>query len=168
MELIVIVVSVISLLSLPVMYIVQSRIGNRGLLRRIHGGIFAAGVLCMAAVPILFEWKVSSAAEGIRGWANDFFYSYFTPSVISFSVTVALLCGAAAVRHHMRRIRMIIAVILPFVMAALTAFAASVAEGGYFAVDFYIAALVPGFGLLVHAVPLCERAKKNNKKKRKK
>ena len=167
MKLFVILVSVISLLSLPVMYITQSRTDSRGIFRRIHGVMLAAGVLCMAAVPIIFEWKVSSAAEGIRGWANDFFYSYFTPAIIWFSVTLAILCGAASVRHHMRRIRMIIAAVLPFVMAALTAFAASVAEGGYFAVDFYIAALVPGFGFLVHAVPLCERSKKKKKKRKK-
>ncbi len=165
MDILLILLSVISLLSLPLMYLAESRIGRKKLIRSIHLGMFAAGLLCVAIVPILFEWQVSSAVDGIRGWANDFFYSYFTPSVVSVLVIVGLLCGAAAIRHPMRRIRMVIAMLLPFVMAALTVFAASIAEGGYFAVDLYIVALVPGFGFLVHAVPLCERTKKKKKKK---
>ncbi|MBE6709443.1 MAG: hypothetical protein E7578_09425 [Ruminococcaceae bacterium] len=165
MEIVLIIASVISLLSLPLMYLVEAKIGMSKLMRRIHLGMLAAGVLWMIAIPILLEWQVSSAAEGIRGWAEDFFYSYFTPSVVSTVIIVGLLSGAAAVRHSMRRIRMILAGILPFVMTATALFSVSIAEGGYFAVDLYIGALIPGFGFLVHAVPICERVKKKNKKK---
>lgn len=152
------VLSGLAAVSLPVMYSVERKCDSKKL-KKIHGILFAAGILYLAALCIIFGVKVSSAAVGIEGWAKDFFYSCFTPVTVAVGVTVALLCAAAAIRHPMRRIRMAIAMLIPLAVIAATLFMAHLAEGGYFAVDVYIRGAAPGLMLLPHAVPLCERLK---------
>ena len=94
------------------------------------------------------------------GWAEDFFYSCFTPITVAVSSISALLSVAAAIRHPMRRIRMTIAMLIPIAVIAATLFMAYLATGGYFAVDVYIRGAAPGLALIPHAVPLCERTEK--------
>ena len=145
--------------SLPVMYAAERKYGSRKL-RRIHGIMLLAGILYLAALCIVFGVKVSSAAEGIAGWAEDFFCSCFTPITVAVSSISALLSVAAAIRHPMRRIRMTIAMLIPIAVIAATLFMAYLATGGYFAVDVYIRGAAPGLALIPHAVPLCERTEK--------
>lgn len=149
--------------SLPVMYIIERKCGLTKRMKRVHGILFGLGLLSLIVVCILFKWKVSSTTEDIGGWADDFFFSCFTPSLVCGGVITGILCGAAAIRHNMKRMRMTIAILLPWVLIAVTLFMAFLGENGYFAVDFYVRATAPGLALLTHAVPMCERAKKSRR-----
>ena len=162
MSVIVSILTVLAVLSLPVMYIAEHKLRVARKMRPVHGIIFGSGVLMLVLVYILFNWKVKSAAGDVRLWAEDFFMSYFSPAIVTTSVLTALFASAAFIGHKMRRTRMILAALLPFVMTSMTFFVVFLASDGEFAVDFYIRALAPGLALLPHLVPLCERRKKSD------
>lgn len=147
--------------SLPVMYLTERKYSFPKKLRIIHAVCAVLGILSLAAVFLLFRWRVAAAVGDVRGWACDFFYHYFTSAVVFDTVLSALLCVAAAIGHPMSRIRMSVAILLPWVMIAVTLFVSFLASDGQFAADFYIKALAPGLGLLPHAVPMCERREKS-------
>ncbi len=162
MEIVIKILTVLAAVSLPVMYLIEWKYGFGKRARLIHCICAVFGIVSVVAVCLLFNWKVASAEDGIRGWATDFFFSYFYPALITTIIITVLLGLAAAVRHPMRRIRMSIAMLLPVVVIATAVFWAVLASDGYFAVDLYIRALAPGLALLPHVVPLCEREKKSH------
>ena len=160
MSVIVSILTVLAVLSLPVMYIAEHKLRIARKMRPVHGIIFGAGVLMLVLVYVLFNWKVKSAAGDVRLWAEDFFMSYFSPAIVTTSVYTLLFVSAALIGHKMRRIRMALAILLPFIMTGITLFVAFLAGDGGFAVDLYIRALAPGLALMTHAVPFAEKQKK--------
>lgn len=159
MDAVIYILTIAALLSLPVLYVLEGKFRRIRRPKMVHGILFAAGVIAVAAISITFCIKVNSAAAGIKEWAKDFFNSYLWAVGLSYGIITALLCSAAAIRHKMKRTRMIISVLLPVVAATMAIFYADLASGGYFAVDLYIRATAPALVLLSHAVPLCERKK---------
>lgn len=162
MNAVVSVLAVLAVLSLPATCILEGKCGRGKKAKLIHGILAAAGVLSLGAVYLLFTWKIGSAAGDVRGWAEDFFFSYFRSSVILTACLSGLFALAAAINHPMRRIRTVLAVLLSLIAFLASYFVAFLASEGQFAVDLYIRALSPGLGLLPHAVPLCERRKKSD------
>ncbi len=158
-ETLVIIATVFAAVSFPAVLFIgwKFRLGKR--MRLYHGICAATGALVLATVCILFAVKVRSASGNVRGWAEDFFYPYFTGAVVTDAVLTGLFCLAAAIGHQMKRMRRAVTVLLPYVMIGVTLFVGDLASDGRFAVDFYIKALAPGLGLLPHAVMLCEKDK---------
>lgn len=159
-DLIIKIITAIAAVSLPIMYLAEWKYGFGKRERLIHGICAIIGIVSLVTVYLLFKWKIGSVSGDVRGWAEDFFFSYYNPAFI-VTVALSILLGfAAAIDHPMRKIRMSVTILLPVVMILLTMFVASLAGEGQFAVDFYIRALAPGLGLVAHVVPLCERNKK--------
>ena len=161
----VVIAAVVAVLSLPVMYLIEWRFGNKRWMKGIHVVSTAVGVLITVLNSLLLNELASNFRTPYLGdWVKDFYFGYMWAALPAVLVVTILLCLAAAIRHPMIKIRKILTVLVS-VAAVVTAFGvAFFSENEDFAVDFYIRILGIGMSLIPHAVSLCERNSKNTKK----
>ena len=165
MNTLVTIAAVVAVLTLPVMYLAEWKLGSKRWMKVLHAVFAVGGVLTVTLDSLLLNKLASELrTPDLGGWIKDFYFGYLWMALPVVLVITALLCLAAAIRHPMVRVRGTLTVLLP-VAAVLTAFAvALLSENSDFAVDVYIRTLGVGMALLPHAVPLCERYAKNPKK----
>lgn len=158
------IIAAVSVMSLPVMYLIEWKLGSKRWMKIFHGVFAVGGALTVVLNSLLLHELASNfRTPDLGGWVKDFYFGYLWTALPTVLVITALLCLAAAIRHPMVNIRKTLAILLP-VAALLTAFAVSFfAKNDSFAVDIYIKTLGIGMALLPHAVPLCERRTKKEK-----
>ena len=155
---ILVILAVFAVVSLPVMYMTEWKIGGKRWMKILHAVFVVGGVLTVALNSLLLHELASNfRTPDLGNWIKDFYFGYMGMALPAVVVITVLLCLAAAIRHPMVRVRKTLAVPVS-VVAVLTAFAVAVLSANDdFAVDVYIRTLGVGMALLPHVVSLCER-----------